>query len=297
VNQAEIPPAYVWLSEPEWDMGTDGGYAFTGVTTNQMSWSASTHEPWLSIPSTTGAAGSYLLVIVEPNAGPARSGVVTVSAGTASATLTVTQAGAPVATVSLSQTVWAPSSTAGSTGVVVTTNQPVWTAISNQPWLTLSPASGANGATMLVSAPANTGAARGGIVTVFAGSASATLTVTQAAAVVQPPPVGCGESYANSCPWNLAPIRVYPGPSGTALRFTAPVSGVYVFESSDRDSTSNPYGLLATAGGSAMAYDDDSAGDLNFRLSVSLVAGQTYHMAGLNRVGYGAFTISARLPG
>lgn len=150
---------------------------------------------------------------------------------------------------------------------------------------------------MLVSVQANTGAARSGTVTVTAGGASATLAVTQAASVVQPPPSGCGDSYATACAWNLAPIRVSPGPSGTALKFTAPTSGAYVFESSDRAATSNPFGILASTGGIPITSDDDSAGSLNFRLSANLVAGQSYFVAGLNRSGSGAFTITARTPG
>ncbi|MCL2786972.1 MAG: hypothetical protein FWD59_00485 [Micrococcales bacterium] len=298
VVQAGGAPATVSVSIPSWSVWT--GVASTGVlvTTNQASWTASSNQSWLTVSPSSGASGATLSVSVSANSGAARSGTVTVTAGGASATVSVTQAGESVtASVSLSQTAWAPSSSLASTGVVVTTNQSSWSASSNQSWLTASPVTGASGATMLVSVQANTGAARSGTVTVTAGGASATLAVTQAASVVQPPPSGCGDSYATACAWNLAPIRVSPGPSGTALKFTAPTSGAYVFESSDRAATSNPFGILASTGGIPITSDDDSAGSLNFRLSANLVAGQSYFVAGLNRSGSGAFTITARTPG
>ena len=65
----------------------------------------------------------------------------------------------------------------------VTTNQSSWQVSSDAAWLTVSPASGAPGALITVTAAANTATvARSAIVTATAGTASATLTVTQAAA-------------------------------------------------------------------------------------------------------------------
>lgn len=204
----------------------------------------------------------------------------------------------PTASVSLSQTSWAPSSALGSSSVVVTTNQASWSAVPNQSWISVAPSSGASGATLTVSVSANTGAARSGSVTVSAGSASVTFAVNQAAApqVITPPP-GCGAAYATACAWNLVPIRVTPGPTGTALKFTAPTTGVYVFESSDRTVNSNPFGVVASSGGQGIAFDDDSAGNSHFRISVTLVAGQFYYLTGLDRGTPGSFTITARLPG
>ena len=70
--------------------GRDTGLAVT-VSTNQKTWSASSAASWLSVTS-TGADGALLTMTAQPNplASP-RTAVVTLRAGTATSTVTLTQ--------------------------------------------------------------------------------------------------------------------------------------------------------------------------------------------------------------
>ncbi|MDR2261415.1 MAG: trypsin-like peptidase domain-containing protein [Azoarcus sp.] len=87
-------------------------------------------------------------------------------------------------TLSLSSPSWSAPTAAASSNVTVTTNQAQWTATSNQSWLTVSPASGKNGAQATLKVTANTTtASRTGTVTFSAGGKTATVAVTQAGKV------------------------------------------------------------------------------------------------------------------
>jgi len=135
---------------------------------------------------------------------------------------------------------------------------------------------------------------RSGTVTVTAGGAAATYTVTQAGASASP----CS-TFATACLWDLSSVQV--SPDGTAphyLRFVAPISGQYVFESSNRPSSADPYGSLFDSNQQLVASNDDSGGNLNFRITATLVAGQTYFLTARNfgPNQSGQFTVSAQVP-
>jgi hypothetical protein len=71
----------------------------------------------------------------------------------------------------------------GGGSTVTLTSNLNWSVTDNQSWLTVSPANGSNNGSLSVTAAANTGAARSGLVTVTGGSISQTINVTQSAAV------------------------------------------------------------------------------------------------------------------
>jgi hypothetical protein len=73
------------------------------------------------------------------------------------------------------------TSSAGNNNVSVTSNVS-WTVTDNQSWISASPASGSNNATVAVSVTANTGAARNGTVTITGGGITRTVAVSQGAA-------------------------------------------------------------------------------------------------------------------
>jgi hypothetical protein len=157
------------------------------VTTNQSSWSpVSSDTSWLTVSK----SGSILTVTAAVNNTPsARTGTVTVTAGTATAkTLTVTQA-AGVSTLSLSQyTLSFGSEPETSPVITVTTNQTYWTATSNVSYLTVTQS--ANTFTVRATSVNTTGVARTGYITVTAGSAPTVyLTVTQDPRTVTTPSV------------------------------------------------------------------------------------------------------------
>ena len=292
VVQAGMAPS-VTLPFTSWWSGTDAASTGVVVSTNQSSWSASSNQSWLTVSPSNGANGATMWVYTSANAsGLARTATVTVTAGGATATLSVTQAAG--ASVSLSQSLWSPGTNAASTGAVVSTNQSSWSASSNQAWLSVAPSTGPNGGTLTVAVSENTStSARSGTVTVRAGGALATLSVTQAV------PSSC-TSFASACSWNLSPVVVSPaGATFHYLKFTAPVSGVYTFESSGRGVNSDPYGALYAADQSQITYNDDGAGNLEFRITAPLIAGQVYYLAArhYSSIREGSFTVSAQVPG
>ena len=87
------------------------------------------------------------------------------------------------ASLLLSESSWSAAATGGSTSVRVTSNT-TWTASSNATgWLTVTPSSGSNNATLTLNASANTGtSSRTGTVTVTGGGITRTVSVTQAGA-------------------------------------------------------------------------------------------------------------------
>jgi hypothetical protein len=184
VTQAAAPPTpTVTVSQPTWAAPSAADSTSVTVTTNQATWTASSDAAWLSASPTTGINGDVVTLTAQANPGAARTGTVTVTAGVAEATIDVTQAAAPVPpSVVLSIPSWSIQSPGGATSIVVTTNQATWTASSDAAWLTASPASGASGATLSVTAETNWGAARTGTVTVSAGGVHSAVSVTQGAA-------------------------------------------------------------------------------------------------------------------
>jgi len=185
-NPYGAPPATVSLSTTSVTAGAVGGSNSSVVWTNQSSWTASSSQSWLTVSPSSGANGGYFVVTTAPNSSQSsRTGTVTVRAGDASTTLTVTQAGTTApATVSLTPLGWGITTDLPATGsgvnMFVGTNQASWTASSGQPWLILSRSSGVSGDLLSVTVAPNTGkASRSGVVTVSAGGATTTLTISQ----------------------------------------------------------------------------------------------------------------------
>jgi hypothetical protein len=144
-------------------------------------WSASSNATsWLKV-ALEGAGGIRLTLAV--NTGAARSGLITVKCGTASATFAVTQAAAK--SLSVSRTTWKAPAAADSTTAKITTNQGVWTADADVGWLFFAPGSGVTGDALTIVTLPNPGPRqRTAHVTVTSGDGSdrstATITITQA---------------------------------------------------------------------------------------------------------------------
>jgi len=78
------------------------------------------------------------------------------------------------------------------------------------------------------------------------------------------------------------------------LKFTAPKTNTYYFESSGNGS-SDPYGWLYNSNAGLISSNDDSAGNRNFQIECDLTAGQTvYLVAGCYGSGSGAFSVSVK---
>lgn len=137
-------------------------------------WTATTADAWISVTSgATGSGNGTVNFTIAANAGPARTGTLSV----AGQTFTVNQAAGCAASINpTSQSVGAGGGTA--TDVAVTTSSGcAWTSTSNASWLTITqgPTGSGNG-TVRFTVAANTGSERTGTLTI----AGQTHMVTQA---------------------------------------------------------------------------------------------------------------------
>jgi subtilisin family serine protease len=179
VTQEAGPAATLALSKTTLAATAGGGALTATVTTNQDSWAAVSDSAWLAVSSGGGGA---LGLVAALNTGPARTAVVTVTTGgpmgPLSKTLTVNQS-APAVTASPAS--WQAPAGGGATTLTVSTDQPGWTAASDSAWLLVAPAAGVDGERAVLTALANTGAARTGTVTITASGATRAVAVKQAA--------------------------------------------------------------------------------------------------------------------
>ena len=87
-------------------------------------------------------------------------------------------------------------------------------------------------------------------------------------------------------------INILTGRWRRFLRFTAPETGNYVFQSYNNSGSTDPIGWVYNSSGVQLAYNDDSGGNLNFRMIVPLTAGQTvYYILGCYGNGTGSYTV------
>ncbi|MDR1634169.1 MAG: hypothetical protein LBS27_04465, partial [Bifidobacteriaceae bacterium] len=149
-------------------------------------------------------------------------------------------------TIVLSRSSWETTWPEATATVTVTTNGANWSAKSNASWLTVTPASGANGSVATIRATKNTSAtARSGAITFTADGVSKSVAVVQS---------GVTDDYGNTVDtaarWqfggttgNTAKVSgtLEVGPDVDVFKFTAPVSGTYRFIS---EGTGNVSGYL-----------------------------------------------------
>jgi hypothetical protein len=130
----------------------------TVTTDSACSWTATLSVPWLTITSAAGGTGSSTITYaVAQNAGPSRSGTITVGGQTFS----VTQGSGCTYAYSSPSVVAPAAGTSGSIGFSASAAGCPWTATSSDSWLTLTtPASGSGSATFGFSVASNAGPAR-----------------------------------------------------------------------------------------------------------------------------------------
>ncbi len=164
------------------------------VTANK-DWSAKSDAAWISLDQTSGSSGTSSItatLATNPSTTASRSGTLTFTCGTKTATVTITQAAADSVSISpTAQTGGNPDG--GGISPTITANG-AWTAVSDSSWLTLSKTSGSSGSTKIDMAYAkNTSAAsRTATVTVTCGTAKATYKLTQNAHTITASVSGSG---------------------------------------------------------------------------------------------------------
>ena len=165
-------------NDDSWWVRMDGGAWTTWNNITATSWS------WVQFPNTFSlSAGSHTLTFAYREDGAQLDKLnITISttapAGTGSTASNLCSSGT---TLSVSPATVNVAAGANSTGSFSVTSNTSWTVTDNQAWLTASPTSGSNNATVTVTAQQNTSAsARSATVTVSAtGVPSQTVTVTQ----------------------------------------------------------------------------------------------------------------------
>jgi hypothetical protein len=182
-----------------------GGNKNVAVTYNG-NWTAITNQPWLTVvpASGTGSGTVAVTAAANPTAYP-RTAVVTIGAGGASRTVTVTQAASP-ATLAVSPSTLALPHTYHVTAISIASNANT-AAVSDQSWLSLvtKPNTGFGNRSVEVYASPNISARpRSGTLTVTGEGLTRTVAVTQAGAPSQLwvnndlfnfPPEGGSESF------------------------------------------------------------------------------------------------------
>jgi hypothetical protein len=201
VTQAAVPPppACTFTVSPLTEsFGTSGGDDMTHVDASAAScpWTAVSNVPWMTVAAPGGAGDGNVRHTVAANTGAARTGTLTV----AGATVTVTQAAAPVCqfTVSPLTESFPTAGGEGTTRIDASAGNCPWTAVSGVPWIVLASGGGNGGANLRYTVLPNTGAARTGTVAV----AGATVSVSQAA-IPPPGPIelrGEISALAGQCP-------------------------------------------------------------------------------------------------
>jgi len=249
LTQAAAPAATLTLSASAWTAPSGSGGLNVKVTSNRLglsedqAWQAATDADWLHVLTDPNPATSTLVVYTDPNTETvSRVGHVTVSQGTLTRSLTVTQPGKGVGET-LGYTDMIPSATT----VVVSTALTGATATSSAAWLT---AKIATDGTVSLTATANSGVARYATVTLAVkGVVTASFPAWQTGVW---PTLACGSSWAAPAAggsqlrtitagaidrYPVAQWAASPSDSWVHASFTG-VSGTQMAVATDRNTTS-----------------------------------------------------------
>lgn len=198
-----------WLDKVAWTTGTgtptlnispesrrvpqpDG--QFTAFVNSNVSWTAASSAPWLTVsPATGSGAGSLTLSYAANSTATERTATITVSGGGLSDTCTVTQ-GAFNVTPSSKQV----TASKGEFNLLVAAST-AWNASTSASWLTISPSSHTRSASATVTHGANTtGASRTATITITSGNLTRTATVTQSSSTTSGTTSGTNNNNNNN---------------------------------------------------------------------------------------------------
>jgi hypothetical protein len=181
VTQAGVTSA-LSVSPSTLNVNAVAGSANTFAVTSNVSWTATSDQTWLTVSPASGTTGGTVTVTATGNTNiSTRSATVTIAGtGIPSQIVTVTQAGV-ASVLSVSPSTLNVNAAAGSSNTFTVTSNVSWTATSDQTWLTVSPVSGSNNAsiTLIAGANPNTSIRTATITISSTGVASKTITVTQ----------------------------------------------------------------------------------------------------------------------
>ena len=158
----------------------------TFTITSNVSWVVSSSETWLTVSPASGSNNGTVTITAAENTSIERTATITVKAGDITQTINITQEGTFALTVSrtsisVSASGEYPENESGRFYITSNTN---WVVSCNEKWLTVSPTSGSNDGSFIVTPVANTStSSRTATITVSGGGITRTISVTQSAAV------------------------------------------------------------------------------------------------------------------
>lgn len=173
---------YLNIYPPSQNVSEAAGSMSFGISSTNVTWSATDNASWLSLNPTSGSSSGLLIATytANTNANP-RTATITVSgAGVSNQIATLTQAGAALF-LSVSPSNQNVGAASGSTNFTVTSNIS-WSATDNATWLSLSPSSGTGNGSLVATFATNTSAnPRTATITITGGGvANQIVTLTQA---------------------------------------------------------------------------------------------------------------------
>lgn len=162
------------------NISANGAYTYIVVTSSGI-WTITSKPDWITPLTSIGVSGNNVKLTASANSNSSvRTGKVVFTCGTATAELTVSQAGVTITdSISINPTNKTLTSNGDSFSVTVTSSG-TWIATESYSWITLSKSSGSTGNTVTITVNENTTTSnRVGSVIFKCGTATATLTITQ----------------------------------------------------------------------------------------------------------------------
>lgn len=167
--------------------GTETVNIFNSGSADDIDFIVTPNDSWLTVSETSGTTDTDIDITIAANSGSARTGTITLTA-------TTTGVGNPTVTITVNQDAGGSLEAnpnfrsvlaAGETFTVDITNPStsdslIWTRTNSDTWISATPTSGSTPGQLSVTVdPNGTGIARSGVITVTAGSATATITINQ----------------------------------------------------------------------------------------------------------------------
>ncbi|WP_194831448.1 BACON domain-containing protein [Prolixibacter sp. NT017] len=156
----------------------------SGSVTSTVSWTATDDQTWISVNPASGVNNGTVSITCSANTSTSsRSGVVTLTGGGITKTVTITQEGASLQ-LSVSPTSLVFNASGETLSCTVTSNGG-WIVSSSMSWIVSSIHRGSGNATIQITCPANTSTTREGAITITVPGISKTVNITQSGGINQ----------------------------------------------------------------------------------------------------------------
>ncbi|MDR1294322.1 MAG: hypothetical protein LBK59_05115 [Bifidobacteriaceae bacterium] len=295
VSQAAAPTV-IGVAPNAWNPAHGVASLPVTVSLNHGTWTVASAPSWVTVTPRSGGAGQVILTAAV-NMGEARQGQAVFASGGQTAVVTIRQSAAPTV-LGVSPNAWNPSHESSSITATVSLNHGTWTRQSRPAWVEVSPTSGPPGAEVVLTSHPNAGNARTGEVVFASGDQVVSITVSQSGF-----PDDCAATTSTTCAFEFdadegtAAGSLERGSDHDYWRWVPPTSGTWTITAAG---TGDVAGFLRGSAGALLTSDDDAAGDGQFRLVDTVVAGQTYyveianHTSSDSNTATGPYTLTAQ---